>query len=368
MSKYVIGKVARPVNGSVEGGFAIANLTATVTKGEVSKQVTFKAYVREEGLSDTQAVAAAKDALIIENMSNIITSYITLPVVGLEGTTIAWSSSLESVISNSGIVVRPDNGEPDSTVTLTATITKGDASDTKTFECVVKAWTNREEVELAHNALTWESIKGTNSGEQYIMSNLTLPTTGTNGTKITWESSAINTISIAGVVTRPSYSQGNATVTLTAFITKNDDVASGMSKQFSGLIVIAKPVTNEEAVNLAVNAIDVKAILCDNESLNKVTGNMKLPKRPTGGNEVSTVVFEWTNTSEATSNESAFVTFDDMSDPGFILVEITRPPSSASVNEIVNFTCAARSSSASGETYTTSKVYKATIIKQTTTL
>lgn len=49
-----------------------------------------------------------------------------------------------------------------------------------------------------------------------ITNNLNLPTQGSNGSTITWESSAPDVISTTGVVTRPAVGSPDATVTLTA--------------------------------------------------------------------------------------------------------------------------------------------------------
>lgn len=75
-----------------------------------------------------------------------------------------------------------------------------------------------EQVEAATAELTLPSGK--------ITSNLTLPVVAANGAMITWESSNPNVISANGTVNRPSYRQGDATVTLTATITaRPDDIA-----------------------------------------------------------------------------------------------------------------------------------------------
>lgn len=60
-----------------------------------------------------------------------------------------------------------------------------------------------------------------------ISANLTLPVTGTNGSVITWESSNPSIIAPNGNINRPTYKQGDATVTLTATITakQQDDSA-----------------------------------------------------------------------------------------------------------------------------------------------
>lgn len=63
-----------------------------------------------------------------------------------------------------------------------------------------------------------------------ITNNLNLPTQGSNGSTITWESSAPDVISTTGVVTRPAVGSPDATVTLTA--TAVNGTAS-LSKEFT---------------------------------------------------------------------------------------------------------------------------------------
>jgi hypothetical protein len=72
-----------------------------------------------------------------------VTGDITLPKIaeGAEGATITWTSSNEGVISSTGKVIRPAYEQPDETVTLTATITKGSITQTKTYTIKVKAHT-----------------------------------------------------------------------------------------------------------------------------------------------------------------------------------------------------------------------------------
>lgn len=72
-----------------------------------------------------------------------------------------------------------------------------------------------EQVEAATTELTLPTGK--------ITSNLTLPAVTANGAMVTWESSNPNVIAADGTVNRPSYRQGDATVTLTATITARPD-------------------------------------------------------------------------------------------------------------------------------------------------
>jgi hypothetical protein len=74
-------------------------------------------------------------------------------------------------------------------------------------------------ITIDRNALTWDSIKGSNNAANSVTANLNLQSSGVNGTTITWSASPtgwVNTIS--GDVTRPSHSQRDKTVTLTATI------------------------------------------------------------------------------------------------------------------------------------------------------
>jgi hypothetical protein len=68
-------------------------------------------------------------------------------------------------------------------------------------------------------ALTWNTIKGTNTSQSAVNANLSLPTSGANGTTITWASSD-TAIATEGTVTRPPYADGDTEVTLTATISK----------------------------------------------------------------------------------------------------------------------------------------------------
>ncbi|MBO9609984.1 MAG: hypothetical protein J7639_28765, partial [Paenibacillaceae bacterium] len=66
-----------------------------------------------------------------------VTQNVNLASSGAHGTTITWSSSNPSVIAADGTVTRPALNAGDANVTLTATISKGTASDTKTFTLTV---------------------------------------------------------------------------------------------------------------------------------------------------------------------------------------------------------------------------------------
>lgn len=94
---------------------------------------------------DQDIVAEDKKTLEIgyasgENADGV-TQGVTLAASGSNGSSITWSSSHPAVISNAGAVTRPKYGQPDVQVTLTATLAKGTATDSKTFTVTVKAIT-----------------------------------------------------------------------------------------------------------------------------------------------------------------------------------------------------------------------------------
>ena len=111
------------------------------------KDITFTA-LSDEGKSiwgiktiertDEEIVETIKDELKLEN-ANVVMADLVLPTEGIGGAQISWNSSNPDVVANNGTVTRPKTGDKDANVTLTATITKGDYSATKTLKVIVLA-------------------------------------------------------------------------------------------------------------------------------------------------------------------------------------------------------------------------------------
>lgn len=87
---------------------------------------------------DQTLVDNARDSLIVSGLDRV-TSNLNLPAAGRNGTTVTWSSSNPAFISNTGAVTRPEVGESNAVVTLTATVRLREASATRTFEALVLA-------------------------------------------------------------------------------------------------------------------------------------------------------------------------------------------------------------------------------------
>lgn len=168
--------------------------------------------------TDKKDVESAKAALEIgftaPDTKDSVTLDVTLPTSGEKDVTITWQSSHPSVVSTAGKVTRPAN---DTSVTLTATLKKGEASDTKNFTINVKAVevTTTPEEALAALEISGDTLQL--DGQIYTTtSNITLPTSSL-GFTINWQSTS-DAITVAGVVTRPAYGEGNERVILTASI------------------------------------------------------------------------------------------------------------------------------------------------------
>ena len=269
----------------------------------------------------TADVAAAKSSLAIEfasgDSASSITQDITLPAkVG--DVSVKWSSSNTAVISNDGDVVRPAFVDGNASVTLTATLTKGTASDTKAFSVTVLAlapysytvtfdsqnadtaanpssivvtepatkvtslptapiksgfefggWFTKANGEgtvfttstVVNGNITvyakWTAVAPVDTSAQDVASlkstlaisfadgdsatsvikNITLPS-GSNGVNVSWSSTNTSVVSTAGVVTRPAFADGNASVTLTATFSKG---TASDTKAFSVTVLALAP-------------------------------------------------------------------------------------------------------------------------------
>ncbi len=154
-------------------------------------------------IKDAAAISLNRDILGDNASADTVTTNLTLPTVGEYGSTIVWESSKPNVIATDGTVARVDEATP---VTLTATVTNGGKTETKSFDLVVPKFLGYEEEAIATDkaALTFDAIKGKNMYEGAVLSNLTLPTMGANGSTITWASSNEAVVASDGRVTRKS--------------------------------------------------------------------------------------------------------------------------------------------------------------------
>jgi len=224
----------------------IAKPAYTADKYLKGKMRDFRVYNRALSASEIQDLASSNDLFSVTKDKELLTlgdvsavvENLKLPLVGEYGSTITWSSSDESVISNTGIIYSRD---VDKTAVLTATITKGQASETKTFEITVK---NKKAV--AEAILNEVAEKLTIPNADDIRGNITLPLSGGKGTTIKWETDRSDVVNVneivnenydntpPGVVTRQDT---DVQVKLTATITYGTE---SITKEIP-IIVKAKP-------------------------------------------------------------------------------------------------------------------------------
>ncbi|PHV69610.1 hypothetical protein CS063_14705, partial [Sporanaerobium hydrogeniformans] len=135
------GKVMRPASNAAD---AEVVLTATITDGEktATKQFIVKVI---KAPSSTQIVALDKEAITLYNLDDL-RGNMTLPTIGENGSTITWESS-PSLITPTGEVTRPNHGDGDKTVTLTATIKHEAITDTREFSVIVRELPKQEDLE-----------------------------------------------------------------------------------------------------------------------------------------------------------------------------------------------------------------------------
>ncbi|MFB3978672.1 alpha-L-arabinofuranosidase C-terminal domain-containing protein [Microbacterium proteolyticum] len=96
-----------------------------------------KALVAEGTPSNQEDVDAAAAALAVPGADDV-RGNVTLPTSGQNGTTVAWASSDAAVVAATGEVTRPPHGAAARTVEVTATVSKGSSSATRSFSLVVQ--------------------------------------------------------------------------------------------------------------------------------------------------------------------------------------------------------------------------------------
>ncbi|WP_031486078.1 family 43 glycosylhydrolase [Streptomyces bicolor] len=153
------GKVTRPAAGQPD---AHATLTAALKKGTVTDTKTFEVTVLAD-FDDRTATEQAAAALTVHNLDDV-RGNLTLPATGAHGTSVTWSSANPEVISPDGLVHRPAHGTGATTVELTATVTKGEASTTRAFTAKVPELPKHEA--LKGYMFSYFTGEGTSDGEQ----------------------------------------------------------------------------------------------------------------------------------------------------------------------------------------------------------
>jgi glucan-binding YG repeat protein/DUF1680 family protein len=167
-------------------------------------------------VTDEGIVAADLAAIDLGDLTQV-TSDLSLPDTGANGTQFVWSSDIEEIIDPAtGKVNRPDAGEPDVTVTLTVKGTYGTAENVeRIFEVTVLSLPDSQKI-VAHD------LEALDLGDlTAVTKNLSLPGEGEWGSAISWETSSSDVVTKEGVITRPEIGEEAAAAVLTATAEKD---------------------------------------------------------------------------------------------------------------------------------------------------
>lgn len=253
----------------------VVTLVATLTfDGAIQTKAFVLTVPGSNGpLTDEEAVATAAldltwDTIKGDNVSpDAVTQPLNLVTSGSAGTVIEWSADNEERILLIDGTVIP--GLADEAVTLTATISRGTASTTEIYGITVLGSTVVSD-DVA--ALTFDLIKGSNTDPAAITTNLSLITTGPNGSSISWTSSNEAAVTTDGTVVRGEIDRP---VTLTALIT--DGLAAEM-KTFDITVAAAEQgLTDELAVQAVLEEITADFILGENIASSSIITDLALP-------------------------------------------------------------------------------------------
>ncbi|MCG8453004.1 MAG: hypothetical protein MI717_07480 [Spirochaetales bacterium] len=137
------GAVLRP---SYAEGDESGTIIATVTKGTESSTKSFPLTVMSLPLTDSDAVTLASTDLSLsfagEDTATSVTASLTLPLIGLHGTTVSWDASGHSSIGDDGSVSLPAGDWWDTNINsvtgeIVATVTKNAVTTTRPFSLTV---------------------------------------------------------------------------------------------------------------------------------------------------------------------------------------------------------------------------------------
>lgn len=224
-------------------------LTAEISYDGKTKTKEFNVLVKKVGasVSDSDYVLSAKTALSIVSEVHPGTERIDLPssykVSGTVTVNVAWVSGNASVITDDGNVTYRV-GKDFQNVTMTATLTKGSASQTKDF--TVRVYDDvAVYVNKAKEALSIPTDVPAD------VNKITLPSSisGYTGVSVSWSSGKTSVISNTGAITHEN-GTGSTIVTLTATLSCGTKTAA---KTFNvSVMQKAKVITAADILNMAV--------------------------------------------------------------------------------------------------------------------
>lgn len=211
--------------------------------------LTLSACNPDKGLTTEEILTQIQEALDELSLPTETSTNLTLPNSGLHDVVITWSSSNTDYITDAGVVTIPTKTEGNKSVVMTATLSLEDQELIQRFTVIVTAATALNDAEkVAADKADVFVPEGQTFGD------VTLPTSGANGTTITWASSNAAVVTTDGTVNRPDPDGVEVTVTLTATIT------SGTASDTKSFVLLVQPsVYTMDIADLFVNfALDAE--------------------------------------------------------------------------------------------------------------
>ena len=293
-------------------------LTASISKktdnvsARTSKILTVTVAAAQ---SDSELLAEAAQSLdtsdlLLNNVSaQALISDIYLPSEWLHGVQLSWQSSAAELISAAGVVSSP---ELDTEVKLTALLTLGSSSISKSFSFTVSGDTGADALAADFAALSFSSIKQHNTAANAITTALHCYTRAANGSQVSWQSSSPSVIANDCSIQRPSNGI-DAPVTIAAVLTNKQ---LSMSKSFK-LTVLASGFDSSTALSQDYAWLDFNAIRQINSSRSAITSSLLLARSAPYGSSIT-----WSSSN-----------FDLISNAGHV-----RRPSAATGDQAVRLT------------------------------
>lgn len=229
----------------------IVTLEATLIYEDVEKTKTF--IVTAAAMPDIDKVE--RDHIMLDIQVPDPLNHLVLPSRGYFSSDITWVSSFPDIISSTGVFTKPIG---DYSVTLTATIKKGNAEMTKTFEIDIKGYDpDQFRLELRKKLVI-------NHGIDVIFDDVLLPTNILGIANVTWDSSHPDILSSHGVFRAPLETTH---IILTASITSGnfeDEISFPFTMY--GKNDLSTELVNQNVSNININLNDLFYV-DQNESL-----------------------------------------------------------------------------------------------------
>ena len=223
-------------------------LKATVTKGSATITKTFNITIPKYEMSSTEKVALDLASI---NIPSEVTSSFSLPSYGENDSSFEWTSLNEDYIQIVNYTAVVTRSNVDKYVEIGVKATYQNFYDTRYFTIKVLG-TGVSDLEKAQQALN--NILLVSSTDK----DITLPTTGLNGSTISWAIKSGYGISISGSTLKVTKYLTNRTIVLEATVTCGSSSVTG---EFS---IIIEKMTDEEVVNNDKLYIDVPSIVSEN--------------------------------------------------------------------------------------------------------